>query len=445
LNVTQKRRFDTVSRTDQRYHVTAEIYRSIDSAPFLLVASVPGVTGITYTHGDSTTVAATALYPALYTQPGTLGTALTRTFPPGLKYLQSYNGMLVGVGDDDISVWHSGQFVEGEAPWFSPIFQQAVPQDGPITALAVLDGSLIVFKRASIYVVSGEPPADNGASGGLTPAIKITSDVGCIDSRSVVSTTAGVFFQSQRGLELLDRGRQVQWVGEAVQSTLATYPIITSAVLDGRNSVVIFTCVTTETSGVVSGNGVSLVYSLSPPGWCSVDKVFDGAGSAAKAMQGACIAYVDGRHRYMALDPNGYVLNESDSTYLDSVSSWVTMKVTTPWFKGAGGQGEHLIDRIQILAARSTDHNLAVALSYDYESTADYTRTFTRAEIAALGRQWLEVGTGNQRLGQSIRVTLTDATPTGGTVGTGRGATWVSLNFEGQPRAGSRRTASGAR
>lgn len=74
----------------------------------------------------------------------------------------------------------------------------------PCTGLAYLDGSLIAFCETSSYLVSGDGPNNQGAGGfTLRP---ISDNSGCIDYRSIVETSQGVFFQSVRGISLFPRG-----------------------------------------------------------------------------------------------------------------------------------------------------------------------------------------------------------------------------------------------
>ena len=48
----------------------------------------------------------------------------------------------------------------------------------------------------------------------------------------------------------------------------------------------------------------------------------------------------------------------------------------------------------------------------------------------------LRVDPNDDAEGQAIRVRITDATPTTGSVGTGRGATWLAMTFDITPREG---------
>ncbi len=90
---------------------------------------------------------------------------------------------------------------------------------GDVTGLAVLDDALVIFKRSSVYFVAGPGPLANpDAGGGWSTPVLITTDAGCLSQRSIATTPAGVVFQSAKGIYLLDRSRQVSYVGAPVEA-----------------------------------------------------------------------------------------------------------------------------------------------------------------------------------------------------------------------------------
>ena len=177
---------------------------------------------------------------------------------------------MVGAAGSD--VWYSGQNVSGEGVWFNPIFQIPIPGEGDITALTVLDGGLFIFKRRDVYAIAGEPPADNGSSGGLGAPRRVASDVGCIDGRSTCTTALGIFFQSERGIEILTRALAVEWIGADVDNTADAYPVCTSITVEPLSNVVLVELAASESAGAVSGAGRTLVFDLALKAWVSQDR-----------------------------------------------------------------------------------------------------------------------------------------------------------------------------
>jgi hypothetical protein len=421
------------------------LYRTLDGAepPYYRVDSTQndpenGIHIITDSMTDANLSTKAKLYaPNL---PGTAGESLDRRAPPGLVQLESYNGMLVGARGE--SIFWSGQQIYGESTWFSPVFELPVPGGGRITAIKAQDGTLYIFKEDRIFAVGGEAPSDNGLAGGFGNPRLLACDVGCVDAASLVVTSLGLFFRSRRGLELLSRGGGVVWVGDKVVQTLEDYPVITSAVLDDRNGLVRISLAEAEADGVVSGDGRDVVYDLTLQTWISVD---DKTGSSShQASQDAAVVVVDGVARYAWLGSNGVVYYEKLSTdataHLDG-STWITQSAETAVFKAGGIQGRQMLNRVLAMLRKHTDHNLLISLSYNYSENFETATTWTRAVInTLLSDGWPitqvkhDPHDGNECEG--VRVRIEDATPTGGTVGTGKGGTWIALTLDVTPQPG---------
>ncbi len=360
----------------------------------------------------------------LYSQPGVLGTAQDKRPPPGFSCITTYNGMLVGASGSDVH--YSGQNVSGEGVWFNPIFQTPIPGDGDITALWVQEGTLYAAKRREIYALSGEAPSDNGASGGLGFPRRLAVDVGCIEPRSVCVTSLGVFFQSERGMEILTRAQSVEWVGEAVQETLASYPIVTSATIDSSYAnTVLFELATSESGGLVTGTGRTLVYGLANIGWISTDRRKNFSGTADTPSQSACIVYTGSAHRYAWMDATGRVHYEDRTSYLDANGSFVVPLIETGWFNAF--QNELRVWRASLLFERYTAAGLKVEVAYDYGSYA-----------VLDNKVWTEVDTGGQRQlefvshprGETMKLRITTTAPASLGTGQGIGLFGITLDLD---------------
>ncbi len=407
------------------------IYRTADNGgtgPYYRVGVVDNIfSAQTVSYADTTaTVTSNA---ALYKDPGVLGTALDREAPPSSLHIFAHQDRLVALAEDGRTVFYSGPQVPGETPWFSSLQQFPIPGDGRLTSGWSQSGRMVFAKESSIYVVDGDGPPENGGNGtefGLPR--RLSSDVGCIEPRSICTTVLGTFFQSRRGIELLDGGFGVQWIGAPVRRTLATYPVITSAVLDSEEGAVLFTCVTSESAGLPVDTGVTLIYDLTTKAW-SYDSNYGGLTAATSA----CMSTVSGKPRYHWLYQDGTNfrrnLSSDASAYLDAGSTWRTLQLETGWFKLAGLSGNALIRRVQVLCKENTDHNFKVEIGFNDRDAYEQTRTFTRSEIDAgtVDGEHVEVDVGDEARCRTVRFKITDVTPTGGTVGTGKGPTVYGL------------------
>lgn len=432
-------RFDS---TTSKVGVRVAWYRTATggSAPYYrhsTVANDPSIANVTLS--DSTTDANLTVNAKLYSQPGVIGTSQDKRPPPGFSCIASYNGMLVGaVGSD---VWYSGQNVSGEGIWFNPIFQIPIPGSGDITSLWVQDGSLFVAKRRELYAISGEAPSDNGSSGGLGQPRKLAVDVGCIESRSPCTTTFGTFFQSERGIEILTRSQSVEWIGEPIQDTLASYPIVTSATVDPASCTVLIELAASEASGLVAGNGRTLVYDLSLKSWVSCDRRKTFAGVADAPSQAACMIYTGSAYKYAWMGASGAVYYERTASYLDADGTMVAKRAISANVKTGGLQGYQHVNKTLVLARYHTPHDLNLSFAYDYVGTYKTARLYTAAQLltltSAIPNMQLEHGMHDDARCEAVRVQLQDVTPSSGTLGTGQGATWIALAFEVVPQTGA--------
>lgn len=165
---------------------------------------------------------------AVYVQ---VGNALSNYRAPPCRFGCEHEGRLVTAGG-----WNPAEYVAsklffvGEGIQFteSSSFRDVCPE--PITGVASLDGSLVLFAERGIYVVNGDGPTDDGV-GSFSKPRRLPGRVGCVDWRSVVTTDAGAWFRSADGMYLLPRGLAApQFVGSPIKGKLRSYPETLGAV-----------------------------------------------------------------------------------------------------------------------------------------------------------------------------------------------------------------------
>lgn len=131
------------------------------------------------------------------------------------------NRLFFSAADDANKIYYSQQRREGYGPETSSELALPLdPEGGAVTAIAVLDEAVIAWKRGSTYFFAGPGPLPNPDASpqiGFTEPQLVTSDVGCISPRSIAVTPIGVIFKSARGYHLIDRSRQVRYVGADVE------------------------------------------------------------------------------------------------------------------------------------------------------------------------------------------------------------------------------------
>ncbi len=287
----------------------------------------------------------------IYTQSG----EIPASPPPASVILAARNNRVFLVPmDDREAIWYSKPKVETIAVEFAEEFQLRIPKDGPNTALAVLDDKVIVFKENAIYYFAGDGPNALG-QGSFSPIRPVQTDVGCIDRNSVINIGSGVMFKSRRGIYLLNRSLQVQYIGAPVEEW-NRYKILDAQLLRDRDQVRFL---------LEKGRGV-LVYDFYHSRWTH----FTNHAAADSTMH-------LGRYHYAL--PNGKVRRENDG-WVD-VSFQIPLRVETPWIKVGGIQNFQRVKRMQVLGNYRSSHTLNCEVYTDYDdSTPVQTRSWTSSE-----------------------------------------------------------------
>ena len=334
------------------------IYRTVNSGEILyrvtsLTAPTQNTVSGSYinysdTVADSSLVVnGVAAAPLLYSQflAGTIegtGYELPNNPAPPTSLIQLHrNRLWVVDSTNPLQLWYSKENAIGAPVEFTQDFiKQVDPRGGDITALASVDDKLLVFKRSHIFAVIGRGPDSTGANNDLSDAIFVTSDVGCIDPRSVVGMPIGIMFQSAKGIYLIDRSLQVQYIGAPVEAY--NNETITSATLMANVNQVRFTL----------QSGKTLVYDYFVQQW----------GTFTNQHAVDSLIWLGSP---VVLRANGTVLKETPNVWTDAGSPFA-LKLTTSWLTFANIQGYQRVRRAQILGAWKSPHKLSVDVCVDF-------------------------------------------------------------------------------
>ncbi len=164
---------------------------------------------------------------------------------PGILYTQGANGAVSGQLDHFgcppcRCIWAGrsrmiagGLAKENRVRWSNLFFQSEATSwpefpsfcadiDEPVTAVAALDDTWVVFSANSIWLISGQGP-DSMGSGSFEDPLQLLSGIGCRTWRSLVATPEGLMFQASDGqIYLLARGSyQVSVISLAIRDSLA--------------------------------------------------------------------------------------------------------------------------------------------------------------------------------------------------------------------------------
>lgn len=126
---------------------------------------------------------------------------------------------LAGIAGEPYQILYSKLRDRGEVASFHDVLAVNLPPEGgPITALAFLDETLIVFKETAVFALPGEGFDNTGQGSNYGPPRRISSDVGAVSAEAVGVIPAGLIFKSSKGWYLLNRGGSVQYIGGPVAS-----------------------------------------------------------------------------------------------------------------------------------------------------------------------------------------------------------------------------------
>lgn len=218
------------------------------------------------------------------------------------------------------------------------------PYGGKVVGLSVMDDGVFAFKETAIYVVDGPGPDPDGGettNNAFTPWALVTSDVGCKSPGSICQTPLGVTFQSQKGIKLLGRDRQVVDIGADVYGFNAQ-TIVRATLLPDRHQVVFLT-----------DSGSTLLWDYLRGQW-----------SRFTNHEGLDAIVVGGVYHYLRTD--GRVFKETPGVYADD-NAHIPMVIETAWVKMAGYlQGWQKILRADVIGNYGSSHTLNVRYRLNY-------------------------------------------------------------------------------
>jgi hypothetical protein len=263
--------------------------------------------------------------------------------PPAVSAMTVHVSRLFVVPSDaKNSIWYSKQVVPGSPVEFNDSLVVNCPGVGSITALADMDDKLLIGKADRWFYMTGVGPDDAGNNNDFVDPVIATLDCGCINPRAVANTPAGVIFQSAKGIYLLSRGLQTQYIGAPVEGILANQTI-TSTQLKSDSTQIIFT---------LSGGG-AITYDYYVGQWGSLPPI-------------NAIDSVIWQGRFTYLTSTGQAYQETPGTFIDPNNQPISLKLQTPWIAVAGLQGVQRVWRILILGKYKSDHKLKVSIATNY-------------------------------------------------------------------------------
>lgn len=427
-----------------RTTVGGTIYYRLTLEPSLNVAlNNPTVGVVTFSDtkadadiaNDGTTIVRPlATQPQLYTSSGELADIP----PPPATTGTVHRGRMVLIDASERMAWFSKDFTED--PQVCAGFNEAltVAFTSRRIAVAALDETYVFLGPEQIDLVHGVGPDATGQNGAWEVQ-RVQTDVGCINARSVVTTPMGIAFESTRGIELLARDRTVQWIGKAVEDTLAVYSEITSAVLCAEAHEVRWTCNDPDSS-----NGIVLVWDYYNQIWFT-RKYLEPTVSEDASVQFVDAALIGGVYHMLTRD--GVVMYEREAFMdraLDEEDFWIGRDIELAAISPSGSPVQwHRIKDVTIISTNvGATAPIEVSASHDFSDNWDQVETFDQtSEAAAIGPNAKMRMTFAYQKCQSVRLRIRDLEPDD--LGTGEGPIFEALDLRVETKRGPVLTSAG--
>ncbi len=274
----------------------------------------------------------------------TTGGILENISPPSCKLIEQFKDRIFLAGlENPYQVAYSKQHAAGEPVEFNNLLALDLASDGgPVTALAVLDDKLLIFKSDRVFVTFGDGPNNAGLGGEFANVQFISADVGCISQQSVARFPGGVIFKSKKGIYMIDSSMNMQYIGAEVEDFNSLN--ITSANLMSNVNQIRFT----------TSDGPCLVYDYFFRQWSTFDPY---AANDAVVLGG----------NYIFMNRSGDVLME-DSGYRDN-NAGISLSLTTSWLSFDSIVGFQRVYSLLIVGSFKSYHKLRVSVGYDFSKT----------------------------------------------------------------------------
>ena len=334
-------------KTSPRAEINIVVYRTEANGAIFYQASSP--TTLTFNDPNNNTITYVDLLSdtdLISRQPiYTTGGVIENIAPPSASLIAAYRNRIILGGTEDDTVWFSKEVKPSRPVEFTDSFIIKVdPIGGRLTAIATMDDKIILFKENSIFYTGGDGPNDLGAAGSFLPPESVPSDVGCIDSKSVVVTPAGVAFKSRKGYYLLSRALETEYVGAPVEEFNDFE--VSAAVLVADDNEVRFCTV----------DGPILVYNYFFNTWSIWP---DFRADDAIVWRNTFVA-IKSRVNNVAL-----VVKEVKDFFQD-INQKYSLKIGLAFAAFAQIQGFQRIWRTLLLGSYKSPHQLKVSVGYDY-------------------------------------------------------------------------------
>lgn len=320
--------------------------------------------------------------------------------PATVIAVNEHRVFLAGISYDPYLIWYSKQRGEGEVVAFHDALTIRVPPaGGPVTAMAFLNETLIVFQGAAVYALPGDGFDNFGGGANFGPARLLSSDIGATTADTVCVTPQGIVFFSSKGWYLLDRALSLQFLGAPVED-YNTDTFVAVHLLEKEHQI---RCVSTSRI---------LMFDYLVSQWSR----WEISGPVHAALWSGDYYYTTAASVF-----------KEDATH--GGTTGYSLEIETPWIKLAGLQGFQRIRRVMILGEYRSAHRLKVELARDYGLSYFQTKFWTVTPTTVGAGEQVRHSPSIQKC-EAIKIRITDRDTTTDTAPSGEGLKLTNLALE---------------
>ena len=332
-------------RLTEKSNVLIEVYRTEAngsdvwykvSSTIIPLLNSKTVDSVTFT--DTTSDANLIFNEPIYTTGG----ILTNTAAPAARYISTFQNRIVLLGlENENLIQFSKINLDGSPVEFNDELTLKVKDEGGgITGGIELDDKLVIFKQTSIFYSSGDGPNNAGEQNDFNEPELISSDIGCIDAKSIVLTPNGIMFKSLKGIYLLTSGLQLTYIGDRVEKFNSL--TITDVDVKGDLNQVRF----------LTDSNIALIYNYELDKWAT----FTNHGGLSSTT-------ILADYYYLRQDTT--IFKENKAKYSDNGTP-IKFKIVTGWLYMGVIQSFQRIYKAFLVGTYKSKHKLKVQVAYNF-------------------------------------------------------------------------------
>lgn len=315
-----------------------------------------------------------------------LDTGILDNVPPGAggHIITSGNGrvFVAGFPDDPNMIRYSKQRGHDEGLAFNEALTILVPKaHGPITALAVMNESLVIFTENAVFRTNGDGLNNTGTQGGFLDPVQAQAESGAIDMRGTILTPGGVLFKTRKGMMMLRTSFVMDYIGSPLEKLVDPGPCKGTVLVPQLQQ------------ARVSYLDVTHVFDYFHREWYVFTHGADGPTTVIN-------------DRHMAI--KGAVFFDDPQAWQDGDDQYI-VRLELAWFHGDSLFNDLMVRKVGVIGYAPVNAFLTMRVAND--QGGNYQTMEPRFGSSVAGQIMLQYRTGRRLLSQ-IKITITDSRTT---------------------------------